>query len=842
MIFFITVWNIKGFAQSWDFNYNGGVQSWTCPTTGTYKLETWGAQAGYDSFSYANRDAQGAQGGYVAGTINLTQGTTLYICVGGRGGRNYGGLKNEYYGGDGGYNGGGKGGTGLYFRGSGNYLDGGGGGSGGGGATHIATTNRRVLSNYVSNQNEVLIVAAGGGGCGYGMNGSTGGSANKLYQFGQGQNGPDGDRYSSNEGGGGGGGGWYGGAYGGAGHEPSYGGSHYTSSQLSNVTKQNGGRDGNGFARITSMHTHNSFGIEYNQGNDAQHIKYTYCNGHGSDHSQNRSGGTWENHSWATTRDWYNYDNTTMHQDQKCSQCGKTRVNSKVRYYNVNLNILDPNDTETRDGGYGYGYVKVSLDNASWSDEITNETSFFTNRQYGEKIYIKYTRPYSNHLEFGSISVTNNKGLTDLGNNVWCYTVSDNAENGYAGGVITIHMDYKHTTLTLDPNGGTIDGKTAPQALSPRMQYLSGNWWNVSGYRPSRQCYIFNGWYDKASGGTKVYNADGSCVPNTAYFNNSHQSLCVEDLTVYAQWTENHQDANNDGACDHCGKVYRSRHKLIVNGCLNGTAQNTVDPFGTFTLKIDGRDIITATKWSDYIADGTSYTITPTAKTGYKYMGVTGKLSQTMPASDQIVRLSFDNLYTIVFNGNFTAKGVTGKPTGGSTSSMTNIPYTTTKNLTANDFYRHGYTFKCWNTKSDGTGTSYSDKQSVSKLSATPNGTVTLYAEWQPVTYHIYYTLFGSSATVARSYTIESAAFILPKPSLNGYIFKGWIGGIDKKDSVRDASGKTYSTPTGNITIPKGTYGDYFFRAVFEKNHSSVNGDRTDDAYVAHSEVKEKQY
>lgn len=217
-------------------------------------------------------------------------------------------------------------------------------------------------------------------------------------------------------------------------------------------------------------------------------------------------------------------------------------------------------------------------------------------------------------------------------------------------------------------------------------------------------------------------------------------------------------------------------------------------------------------------------------------MGIQGgSLSETMPSSDQTVRLSFDNLYTIVFNGN--------NATGGSTSSITNIPYTTAKNLTANGFYRNGYSFSGWTGNANGTGSSYSNKQSVSKLSATPNGVVNLYVKWTPVTYHIYYTLYGSSTTVSRSYTIESATFILPKPSLNGYIFKGWIGGIDKKDPVHDANGKTYSTPTANITIPKGTYGDYFFRAVFEKNHSvDADGNKTDNVYVAHSEVQEKQY
>ena len=245
-------------AKSWDFNYTGGVQSWTCPATGTYKLETWGAQAGYDGFSYENRNADGAQGGHVSGTINLTKGTTLYICVGGRGGGNYGGLKNEYYGGAGGYNGGGNGGTGYYFRGSGNYIDGGGGGSGGGGATHIATTNRGVLSNYASNQNEVLIVAGGGGGCAYGINGATGGDGNTTYQFGQGQAGNNG-RSNAHEGGGGGGGGWYGGAYGSddransAGMAPAYGGTNHINSKLSSQVSQRGGRNGNGLARITAV-------------------------------------------------------------------------------------------------------------------------------------------------------------------------------------------------------------------------------------------------------------------------------------------------------------------------------------------------------------------------------------------------------------------------------------------------------------------------------------------------------------------------------------------------------------------------------------------------------------
>ena len=32
--------------NTWDFDYTGGEQTFIAPTTGTYKLETWGAQGG----------------------------------------------------------------------------------------------------------------------------------------------------------------------------------------------------------------------------------------------------------------------------------------------------------------------------------------------------------------------------------------------------------------------------------------------------------------------------------------------------------------------------------------------------------------------------------------------------------------------------------------------------------------------------------------------------------------------------------------------------------------------------------------------------------------------------
>lgn len=76
---------------------------------------------------------------------------------------------------------------------------------------------------------------------------------------------------------------------------------------------------------------------------------------------------------------------------------------------------------------------------------------------------------------------------------------------------------------------------------------------------------------------------------------------------------------------------------------------------------------------------------------------------------------------------------VTFNPNGGSGSmEVQNFKYDTAQNLNKNVFKRYSYTFEGWNTKADGTGTTYSDQESVKNLTATHNGNVNLYAKWKP--------------------------------------------------------------------------------------------------------------
>ena len=136
----------------WNYDYTGGEQTFTVPTTGTYKLEVWGAQGGsYDS------SLHGGYGGYSIGNTALINNAKLYINIGGNG-----------VGLVGGYNGGASTHDGNFGR-------------AGGGATHIATTSG-LLSTLENSKSNILIVSGGGGGAakrgeeyGDGNGGSAGG-------------------------------------------------------------------------------------------------------------------------------------------------------------------------------------------------------------------------------------------------------------------------------------------------------------------------------------------------------------------------------------------------------------------------------------------------------------------------------------------------------------------------------------------------------------------------------------------------------------------------------------------------------------------------------------------
>lgn len=91
------------------------------------------------------------------------------------------------------------------------------------------------------------------------------------------------------------------------------------------------------------------------------------------------------------------------------------------------------------------------------------------------------------------------------------------------------------------------------------------------------------------------------------------------------------------------------------------------------------------------------------------------------------MKTAANNFISLLLNASEQNNTVSFDANGGSgTMSAMTYEKGQTKSLTANKFTRTGYTFVGWNTKADGTGTSYSDKQSI-----TPTENLTLYAQWK---------------------------------------------------------------------------------------------------------------
>lgn len=120
--------------------------------------------------------------------------------------------------------------------------------------------------------------------------------------------------------------------------------------------------------------------------------------------------------------------------------------------------------------------------------------------------------------------------------------------------------------LNLNANGGSFSDNSTFKIASDKLVYDSSSNDNINTYTPTRKGYDFDGWYTDETGGTKVYNADGSAVNGTQYWhNNVYQN--IEGTNILRG------DAGQNMA-EHC--FYGNGFKGMVtdNGWVNDSALN----------------------------------------------------------------------------------------------------------------------------------------------------------------------------------------------------------------------------------------------------------------------------
>ena len=295
---------------------------------------------------------------------------------------------------------------------------------------------------------------------------------------------------------------------------------------------------------------------------------------------------------------------------------------------------------------------------------------------------------------------------------------------------ITIYARYTDPVVSFDTDGGT-SIESQEIAYGQKATRPANN--------PTKEGYTFNNWYTDNTYQT-IFD-----------FNNT---IITTSKTIYAKFIPNQYTIVYNGNENTSGSTENSTHTYDVSKNLttNGYTKEGYAFIG-WNTKEDG--------------------------SGEAYLDGESIINLTSENNGEITLYAqwIINTYTIEYNGNGS--------TGGSTESSTHT-YGVAKNLTANGFTRTGYTFAGWNTKEDGSGTSYTDEQSITNLTSINNATVELYAQW-----------------ILAQAMFEDGQTVNEKMIKLAYNSASLITEIKKADDVpsswKDSSGNITAPSTNNI-------------------------------------------
>ena len=138
---------------------------------------------------------------------------------------------------------------------------------------------------------------------------------------------------------------------------------------------------------------------------------------------------------------------------------------------------------------------------------------------------------------------------------------------------------------------------------------------------------------------------------------------------------------------------------------------------------------------------------------------------------------------------------------------------------------RHGYNFVRWNTKADGTGTSYEVKGNYNHDQN--GGTVTLYAIWTPWVHTVHYDANGgdqNSVPNDQKKTYGQSMNVATKvPTRNEYKFLGWTTGKDGSGTFYNPGDAYYHDQNGN-TVTLYAKWVQLYTVKYDGNQPAIKG------------------
>ena len=510
--------------------------------------------------------------------------------------------------------------------------------------------------------------------------------------------------------------------------------------------------------------------------------------------------------------------------------------------YKWGQNVTIKANVKANDIYYIYGFANWTKDGVQYETESTKQFSMGTqNLSLVANGKILQGQEYTVTFEPKGGTITTNTKKVNY-SSTYGNLPAVNGQEGLTAKTYTLTYNYKYTgkansskQYACSLNGwykeeaytNIVTSASKVTTASNHTLYAKWNNPSVTLETPVRAGYTFDGWYTDESLKTKAGNGGASYSIGA-------------NTTLYAKWIANtdtkytvvHKKMNLDGTYPEGNSPIAGKVEVVEKA---GTTDSNVTPETntytgftapekqTVTIKGDGTTVVvyeysrnkytftlgslTGVSNAGSTATGSYYyetviTLKATVNTGYTWSkwessntsmqaNITGQSgSFTMPAGNITMTPKVTaNTYTVNYNGN--------GATGGTTASSTHT-YDKAQNLTLNGYERQytvtfnenyegstnqtaksTYAFKDWNLKNDGTGNAYTNGQSVTNLTSTNNGTVTLYAMWDN--------------------TVSSAKLTLPTLTRANYVFEGWYK-EQATTTLVGTAGNTY-TPSGNITL-----------------------------------------
>lgn len=356
------------------------------------------------------------------------------------------------------------------------------------------------------------------------------------------------------------------------------------------------------------------------------------------------------------------------------------------------------------------------------------------------------------------------------------------------GDTLTLYAQWEanaYKTEFRDWRGRTITSGTAKYGSTPTVPALADTTWLAD---PNMD-FNTDGW-----GG--AITAQGKRQTGRDDYSTSAKRHVDANSTIRVDADADYRNAVAGGALGyHLKRDLDGQSDWSGYGCAKGTVCTDVVWYSTIGYSGTVQGFTQISAWSDFGAAVVHHlqltqvdpvTHNGIARDGYVFTGWDKDVTKPITGDTVYTARYRPAVYRIRFDGN-------GSTSGAMSDQL--FTYGTPQALTAATFQRDGYSLTGWNTRPDGTGKSFTDKQTVADLLTHENAVGTLYAQWTPtppvITVVFHSNDGGTDETVKRvwaSNNLDMKAIGLPDGwTKKGFAFHGW-------NLAADGSGVEYKT------------------------------------------------